>query len=335
MKFKFLILLFVAYTLPTFGAERPKPFQVIRLDALKPDPQGCDVKWRTFVNQMVWTDDDHVAVWLIYFCDSRGAKDQKAPTEIAIFDTTGHSHSVWSGFTFGFLPGPSGTLMVGQRSEVDLLGQDLRNQQTLKCPREDAACSIFVPKRAPSNSDFALCSYTRTAEGCDYYQGLPSKMVLQRELNAAPSNGIPVDPYELENLQTANPTLPNNRHAWNVGSSERWYFDDHGRLTSLDSKRQAVPVSAEKWTPDSGNCTGDLSVAKPFRFLATCVGAHVYTDGEFDALFGYSRIALFEVASRQILARIDGPAYTSASLSPSGKLIAVEHEGKIRLYRVD
>ena len=47
----------------------------------------------------------------------------------------------------------------------------------------------------------------------------------------------------------------------------------------------------------------------------------------------HANIALFDVASRQILA--SGPAYTSAVLSPSGKLVAVEHERKIRLYRVD
>jgi hypothetical protein len=70
----------------------------------------------------------------------------------------------------------------------------------------------------------------------------------------------------------------------------------------------------------------------PFAFSPP-VWEPTSTPMEHSTLF--SATALFDVASRQILARIDGPAYTSAILSPSGKLIAVEHEEKIRLYLVD
>ena len=335
MKLKFLIGLLVVLTLPAFATGRPRPFQTIRLDALKPDPHGCDVKWRTFVNQMVWTDEDHLVAWLIFFCDSPSTKDRKSPTELAVFDTAGHVRSVWSDFAFGFLPGPSGTLLVGHGGEANLLDHELRTQETMKCPMENVVCSIFIPPSRSSNSDFALCSYTSIEESCRFYQGLPSKLVLDRKLDTPPSNGIPTDPYKREIFQAAGSVVPDNRSAWKVSSSGRWYFDNHGRLTSQDSNGQIAPVSEEKWTPDYSNCTGDLSVSEPFRFLATCVGAHFYTDGALDGLFGYSRIALFDVASRQILARIDGPAYTSAILSPSGKLIAVEHEERIHLYRVD
>ena len=54
-----------------------------------------------------------------------------------------------------------------------------------------------------------------------------------------------------------------------------------------------------------------------------------------DALFGYSWIALFDVRTRKILARIDGPIYVTAFLSPSGKIIAVRKGDKVKLYRVD
>jgi hypothetical protein len=67
----------------------------------------------------------------------------------------------------------------------------------------------------------------------------------------------------------------------------------------------------------------------------TCIGTHFYTDGELDFIFGYSRIALFDVPSRRILARIDGRAYTWAALSPDGNLVAVLHGEKINFYRVN
>jgi hypothetical protein len=84
MKLKLLIVLIVASTLHALGAERPRSFQTFRLDALKPDPHSCDVKWRADVNQMIWSDDDHVFVWLIFFCDSPNTKDRKNPTELAV-----------------------------------------------------------------------------------------------------------------------------------------------------------------------------------------------------------------------------------------------------------
>jgi hypothetical protein len=74
---------------------------------------------------------------------------------------------------------------------------------------------------------------------------------------------------------------------------------------------------------------------RPRRFLATCIGAHVFTDGDLDRIFGYSRIAPFDFASLRILARIDGRAYTCAARSPEDKLVAVLHDGKVSFYRVN
>jgi hypothetical protein len=60
----------------------------------------------------------------------------------------------------------------------------------------------------------------------------------------------------------------------------------------------------------------------------------VYTDGDLDSIFGFSRIAVFDVETRHMLLRIDGPAYTTALMSPSGKTVAVAHGNTIRLYKV-
>jgi hypothetical protein len=77
------------------------------------------------------------------------------------------------------------------------------------------------------------------------------------------------------------------------------------------------------------------SVPGAHRFLAVCVGAHVYRDGMLDGDFGYSRVALFDIDTKRLIDRINGPAYTYAALSPDGKLIALEHLGTIKLYRAN
>jgi hypothetical protein len=55
----------------------------------------------------------------------------------------------------------------------------------------------------------------------------------------------------------------------------------------------------------------------------------------FDAIFGFSRVVLFEVSSGHLVMRIDGPAFTSAALSPYGKRVATLRGSKVRLYEVD
>jgi len=55
----------------------------------------------------------------------------------------------------------------------------------------------------------------------------------------------------------------------------------------------------------------------------------------FDAIFGFSRVVLFDVSTKTVIKRIDGPAYVSAALSPSGKRVAILKGGKVRLYEVD
>ena len=291
-----LIFLLVLFCSPSC-AESPKVFQAIRLDAFRPDPRGCAVKWTTYENQMVWVDNDHLATWLVYFCFTPDSKDRKSRTELAIFDLKGnpHSSSSWTGFGFGFLPGPSGTLLIGHTDHAEILDSKLRTQETLKCPVEDVPCAIFAPPLQSVSSEFALCSYTTVAENCAFYRGFPSEKLSEKKLKEVPSRGLPIDPYTGMASSSA-PTSLYGRTGWKVSASEFWYFDYHGRLTRTDSGEPPMPVSVAKWTPNDSSCTGELSDSEPRRFLATCVGAHVYTDGELDALFGYSRIALFDVA---------------------------------------
>lgn len=144
----------------------------------------------------------------------------------------------------------------------------------------------------------------------------------------------PLDRSELSvlSLGRGGGAFINGRAEWKVTESDSWYFDPHGILTSLKS---GAPVTQERWTPEGCYCTGELSVSKPRRFLATCIGTHFYTDGDLDSIFGYSRIALFDVDSRRMVWHINGPPYISTALSPSGKQIAIEHLGEVSLYRVD
>jgi hypothetical protein len=129
-----------------------------------------------------------------------------------------------------------------------------------------------------------------------------------------------------------------SRNAWCLDGRVLWYFDQHGTLTTIDANHVSTPVLSKQWVPKDSNCTGEVSTDKPQRFLASCVGAHFFSDGELDAIFGYSRIALFDVASKRILLRIDGPAFTSATVSPDGRKIATIHRGRkitLRLYDVN
>ncbi len=141
--------------------------------------------------------------------------------------------------------------------------------------------------------------------------------------------------YSESSWPIAESVLHEHHPTWKVSHTELWYFDDNGLLTSLNSENSGRPVSTEQWRPKESICVGELSVLGPRRFLAACVGAHFCTDQDLDGVFGYSRIALFDVESRHILARIDGPAYTSAALSPLGKQISVLHGSKIHLYHVN
>ncbi len=211
---------------------------------------------------------------------------------------------------------------------------DLQPRQSISCPIAQQRCAIYVPATFNADSDFSVCSVSADLEECRFYRGFPAREIPNPAASIALASGIPHTPYqELPYPGTGN-ISPQDRSAWKVSSSEIWYFDSENILTSRESGGAAAPVVTEEWTPRGSNCTGELSVSEPHRFLATCIGAHIYTDGELDGLFGYSRIAIFDTASRRILARINGRASTWAALSPQGKQVAVLHDGKVSFYRV-
>ena len=146
MKCGVFIFFLVISCLPALGAEKPKPFRVINLDALSPDPHGCPVKWTPDVNQMIWTDEDHLVLWVIYFCYSNDSKGRKSLTKVAVLDTTGGVRSIWSEFSFGFLPGPSGTLLILAMSQTFNTGVRPLASITLTPPHSEQSLPGTIPR---------------------------------------------------------------------------------------------------------------------------------------------------------------------------------------------
>lgn len=324
----------ILVALPSSHAEKLKAFAVIRLDALPSDAGSCQAKWRTSSNRLLWIDEGHLAVQRLQYCSSQEPKKSQPSIELILLDTHGHLSSIRREEMFGPLRGPGGTLLVSHGSQVDLLALDLQPRQTISCPVAQQRCAVYVPAMLNADSDFAVCSVSADREECRFYRGFPPVEIPQSAASIAIPSGIPHTPYQELSYPGMEKISPQDRSVWKVSSSEIWYFDSENRLMSLESGGNMAPVVSEEWTPKGTNCTGELSASQPHRFLATCIGAHIYTDGDLDALFGYSRIAVFDTASRRILARINGRAYTWAALSPEGKQVAVLHDGKVSFYRV-
>jgi hypothetical protein len=307
----------------------PAPFRTIRLDAVRPESSGCHRTWTVSQNLLIWLDEDHLLAWLHFFCNN----PRNIESVVAIFDTNGRILSSENNDQITSVArGPVGTALIGYgRHGVDLVNLELHTQETLLCPGSPTSCLIFTPPTSLADSDFALCSSRHLEESCSFYRGNPAARVAERTFTPV-TNGYD-DPYDEKPAANLEPSYP-PRPSWRIGPAEVWYFSDRGILTYRNSGGPAGPVTTERWKPNDDGCTGALSVSEPRRFLATCNGVHFYTDGDFDALFGYTRIALFDVKSRRILARIDGPDSASAFLSPTGQRIAVAHADKIRLYHV-
>jgi hypothetical protein len=331
MKLRSLAFFFGVCCFPVFGAVKLKPFKIINLNAFDSDARECDVSWQATVHQALWIDEGHLVAWLFNSCNSHERTNRKFSSRLLFIETNGNVRSFRRDDVFAISRGPTGMVFVGYGNEVDLVRLDMSTQQAFKCPNEKTPCQAFVPRLPSGDSDFALCSQAITIETCNFYQGLPAIPRPEETTSFEIKNGITRSPYKEATIPS--PASPYDQLAWTVSESQTWYFDDEGTLAILKSSGFKIPVSIEHWTPKGSSCTGDLSVSEPRRFLATCVGTHFYTDGDFDAIFGYSRIALFDVASRRIIARIDGPAYIYAVLSPAGKIIAVNHGSSVRLYR--
>lgn len=335
---KVLIMLALALCLADCNASAITPFKTLDLSTFAPKPTWCDGSWVLFPNTAVWIDDNNLVIWLIASCTPQDRQKSKSLSELVFVAIDGKAQVLQSTDTLRLARGPAGTVLVGRGATVDLMRPNLKVEQSLQCP-ENKVCALFPSPTGTAKSDFALCSVFGTTEHCDFYRGLPAQLSEPGADLATQGAGIPKDPYPNIAATYGISTSPYSRTAWRVDGDQVWYFDKHGMLTSSQAGRSPEPVSSERWTPKDGNCTGEVSAIEPGRFLAICVGAHFYTDGDLDAIFGYSRIALFDVASKQIVAHIDGPAYTSATLSPDGRKIAVIHRERVkirlRLYRTD
>jgi hypothetical protein len=336
---KMLAILALATGLANCKANSPKPFMSIDLSTLVAKASECDGRRVLFPNREIWMDDEHLVVWLMDICGSDDVQKAKSLDELIFIGSDGGTQiQVQPTEISDLLRGAAGAVLVGHFAKVDLVGPKLQVEQTIECANKKP-CAVFASPPGSTESDFAMCSTESPREHCDLYKGLPAARLPESGIDLPLANRVsPQNPYKValpENISTS----PISRTAWQVNEDELWYFDLHGNLTALNVSRVPAPVSAQQWTPKDSNCTGEVSASKPRRFLATCVGTHLYTDGEFDAIFGYSRIALFDVTSKQMLTRINAPALTSAALSPNGRRLATVHNGinkiEVRLYRVD
>ncbi len=301
------------------AAQSLKPSHVIDLIKVQIAGSACKVNLPSGFSGIQWVDDSRLlASTYSAQCDATSTDPKKFETQAVLFDIRGtilatdHSHA-------GLYPrGPHGTVAQLKKGEINLLDAQMHPEQKIPCPNASKTCGISVAQSTTIGSDFALCSSSdQSQEDCDFYTGRPATRVRQA---AFP---LGENPYTL---------LASN--VWRVSPEEKWSFDN-GRLASTKANGTRSLVDPTNFVGDNGGgCEGQLSEEPPQRFLVTCVGAHLYSDGMFDGLFGFSRTLLFDVSTRSILGRVDGGAFISAALSPSGRQIAILKNGKVRLYDV-
>ena len=300
-------------------AQSPKPFRTVDLTRAKIAGSQCQIKLPEGLSSVVWLDDERLmASSFAAQCQDESASPATA-TEVVVFDIAGSVQATERTAVTLFAKGPRGTIAAMRSGEIELLDVQLHHQQTLTWPNSPKSCGITLAPNSLLDSEFAVCSVeVPQQQVCDFYRGWPAVMFRR-------ANSQPEDPYS--HLV--------DRHAWKVGINEIWFFSN-GHLTRSEANKVSSPVSSEDFVgKDGGGCNGYLSEVEPRRFLAVCIGTHWYSDGMFDAIFGFSRVILFDVSSRSPIQRIDGPAYISAALSPSGKRVAILKGGKVRLYQVN
>lgn len=306
-------------------AQTPSPLKTIDLNKIKIQGQACESKWRDGYSKVLWVDDQHLAVFLLAASCSNGVAPLQPSAEVAVFDSAGSAQAAANlDGIISVSRGPHGTIAGLGWGKVELLDTQLRLKQRLDCPNGSNACGITLSPSSAFDSDFALCSTVHAQQVCDFYRDWPAEKVPSK--TAATST--PENPYTHD---------ANFGHGpWQVGGGETWSFDNNLRLMRAGVGKASSPVSAEDFAgKGGGNCDGELSTSEPRRFLVVCTGAHWYSDGMFDSIFGFSRVVLFDAPSGHQVMRIDGPAFTSAALSPSGKRVATLRGSKLRLYAVD
>jgi hypothetical protein len=305
-------------------AQSPRPLKTIDLNKIKIQGQACESKWEDGNSQVIWVDDQHLAAFTLTTC-SDGVAPPQTEIRVAVFDSAGSVQAATNlDGIISFSRGPHGTIAGFGGEKIELLDTQLRLKQRLDCPDGSNACGITLAPSAAFNSDFALCSTVHAQQVCDFYRDWPAEKVPSKTASTA----TPENPY----THDAN----FGRGPWQVGGGETWSFDNNFRLVRAGVGRSSSLVTTEDFVgKGGGNCDGELSTSGPRRFLVVCNGTHWYSDGMFDSIFGFSRVVLFDAPPGHQVMRIDGPAFTSAALSPSGKRVATIRGSKLRLYAVD
>jgi hypothetical protein len=306
------------------AAQAPAPLKTIDLNKVKFQGASCSSKWRDGISRVIWVDEKHFAVFLFPVECSDAVANPKPAAEVAVFDSSGSLIAACRNDFISIFRGPRGTVVGLSWGKIELLDDQLRSLESMSCPDGSKSCGITLAPSSTFDSEFALCSAKDSQRRCDFYRNWPTVRVSSATIPEAedPYTHLVVSGYSGYNAQ------------WRVGSGETWSFSD-GLLRRSSADGTSSLVSPEDFVgKNGGGCDGELSSAEPRRFLAVCAGTHWWSDGMFDSIFGFSRVVVFDVPSGRIISRIDGPAYTSASLSPSGKLIAVLRGNKVRLYQV-
>jgi hypothetical protein len=301
------------------AAQPLNPNHVIDLAKVQIAGSACREKLPSGFSKVLWLDDSRLLAFThCDHCDVESTDQKKCETKAVVFDSGGRIIATDRSNATSYTRGPHGTIAKLQTGEIKLLNAEMHVEQEIPCPKASERCGISVPLSPTTGSDFALCSYSgHGQQDCDFYAGSPAIRIRQAAFTLA-----------------ENPYTGLTRIFWQVSPEERWFFDD-GRVASVKTDGSRSLVNSTNFIGrNGGDCNGQLSEASPTRFLATCVGTHWYSDGIFDRLFGYSRILLFDVSARTLLGRVDESAFISASLSPSGRRIAILKTGKVRLYDV-
>jgi hypothetical protein len=300
------------------AAQSLKPSNVIDFAKVKIAGSACKVNLPSGFSNIQWVDDSRLLASTYWaHCDDAVSTDpKKFETQAVLFDPKGTILATDHGHASLYTKGPHGTVAALQTGEINLLDAQMHAEQSIPCPNNSKTCGITLTQSLTLGSDFALCTSSGQSEQvCDFYTGWPATKVRQA---AFPTRE---DPFT---------HLASN--AWQASASEKWLFES-GHLTSVRADGSRSLVNPTNFVGDNGGgCNGQLSESSPRRFLATCVGTHWYSDGMFDGLFGFSRTLLFDVSTKSIIGRVDGSAFISAALSPSGRKIAILKGGKVRLY---
>jgi hypothetical protein len=210
-----IFVLGISLSIPLI-AQSPTPLKTIDLNKIKFQGQACKSKWGDGFSQVLWVDDQHLAVFLLAASCSGGAAPLQPSAEVAVFDSAGLAQA--AAHLDGIISvsrGPRGTIAALSWGKIELLDTQLRLKQRLDCPN---GCGITLSPRSAFDSEFALCSTVHAQQVCDFYRDWPAEKVS----STTAATSTPENPYT---------HAANSGHGpWQVGGGETWSFDN-GRLT--------------------------------------------------------------------------------------------------------